>query len=122
MPVLPPLRRQRSRPDWRRLLETAGAANVLVAVSRQVDGPMLGGRRFNHFLNCARELLEQCGYDQRSQREDGRGRGRGDGARARGTGQARAGATPAGSGGQMERRVYAPTRKQREYSASHREH
>eukprot|EP01052_Picozoa_sp_SAG31_P028089 SAG31_NODE_2681_length_5262_cov_5.705791_6_plen_87_part_00 len=61
------------------LLETAAAANVYVAVSRQCNGPMLGGRRWNHFLNCARELLEQCGYDQRggktaqqSQRSKGR--------------------------------------------------
>ena len=100
------------------LLETAGAANVLVAVSRRVDGPMLGGRRFNHFLNCARELLEQCGYDRRPalRREAARG------ASGSSRGGQQPGATPASSGGQHDRRVYVPTRRQRQYSATHKNH
>ena len=55
------------------LLEAMGATDVFIMVTRQQqqqqrDGggrPRRGGRRADHFLHCARELLEQCGYGQR---------------------------------------------------------
>ena len=39
------------------LLATAGAVDVLVAVSRQVRGPMLGGRRFNRAQQRSEPML-----------------------------------------------------------------
>jgi hypothetical protein len=50
------------------LLSSMKAMNVLVLVSRECYGGMLGGVRFNHFLHCARELLEEYGYDTRHTR------------------------------------------------------
>ena len=94
---------------------------MVVVVSRQVEGPMLGGRRFGHFLNCARELLAQCGYDQRGQHgkqqpapADTKPKTKAAAARYGGRG----GHFPAGSGGGRERRQYAPTKKEASYSNS----
>ncbi|CAG8490066.1 11208_t:CDS:2 [Paraglomus brasilianum] len=44
------------------LLQILDAKNVLVIVSRWYGGIKLGPDRFKDINNCARDLLEQCGY------------------------------------------------------------
>jgi len=96
------------------LLETMKAQNVLVMVSRKVDGPMLGGRRWNHFLNGARELLQQCGHDARDSNPKSRKKSSKSGHKDKGN--------HIGGGGQNEVAEFAPTRKQKNYSAQHKDH
>ena len=74
------------------------------------------------FLNCARELLEATGRDRRAA-ERARAAGavkqkRRDPQRQHG----KPGAIPRASGGQLERRQYLPTRREREYSRAHMDH
>lgn len=104
------------------LLAAMGAVNVVVAVSRQVEGPMLGGRRFNHFLNVARELLARCGYDHRGQQPGRKKKTKPGTTRYGGRATATAGRFPDGSGGERERRQYLPTKHEAEYSRRHKEH
>jgi putative IMPACT (imprinted ancient) family translation regulator len=44
------------------LLQLVDAKNVIVIVSRWFGGILLGPERFKDIQNCARDLLEKCGY------------------------------------------------------------
>jgi len=103
---------------------------VLVVVSRECRGGMLGGVRFNHFLHCATELLSAQGYDNRkhSKGQDGR---RGNNKQNQRQQKQRNQRKPHGQPGGYEERSlpggstelhYVPTKQESAYTKSHMEH
>merc|ERR550534_1615972 len=99
------------------LLETMGARNVLVLVSRQCNGPMLGGRRWNHFLNTARDLLQRGGYDARKKKLSSKTR-KSKSSRKKKKNKS----LKDTGGGQNEQVVYNPSRQEMQYSRAHKDH
>ena len=104
------------------LLETMGAEGVIVLVSRECYGGMLGGVRFSHFLHCAGELLRACGHDVK-----------GGGASKGGKQKQKQKHQSKGQPGSYELRPnsekaappqlhYVPTKQQASYTKSHMEH
>jgi len=89
--------------------------NVFVMVTRECYGPMLGGRRWNHFLNCARELIEQCGHSNKKAPKKTK-------KKKKNSKKQRVGSHIEGSGGSQEVNTYKPTKKQRNYSKRHKDH
>merc|ERR1719233_309157 len=100
------------------LLETMSARNVLVLVSRQCSGPMLGGRRWNHFLNTARDLLQRCGYDSRRQKASSKTRKSKSSRKKKKKNKS----LKDTGGGQKEQVVYNPSRQEMLYSRAHKDH
>jgi len=101
------------------LLETMSARNVLVLVSRQCSGPMLGGRRWNHFLNTARDLLQRCGYDSRRQKASSKTRKSKSSKKKK---KKKNKSLKDTGGGQKEQVVYNPSRQEMLYSRAHKDH
>ncbi|GBB87175.1 hypothetical protein RclHR1_13610003 [Rhizophagus clarus] len=56
------------------LLQLVDAKNVIVIVSRWFGGILLGPERFKDIQNCARDLLEKCGYIINSNEQKSSGR------------------------------------------------
>ncbi|RGB32633.1 ribosomal protein S5 domain 2-type protein [Rhizophagus diaphanus] len=56
------------------LLQLVDAKNVIVIVSRWFGGILLGPERFKDIQNCARDLLEKCGYITNSNEQKSSGR------------------------------------------------
>jgi hypothetical protein len=124
------------------LLELSKGVNVLVLVSRECYGGMLGGIRFGHFLHCARRLLLEHGYDARvtagskslgksassSRKKAGKsGKMKGGAESGEHASQKEAGRPGGyelrpGAGGAPLQLHYVPTKHQASYTKAHMEH
>ena len=91
---------------------------VLSLVLQLLDGLGLNrlDYRWNHFLNCARELLQQCGHDARNSSTNPKSRKKGSKSGNKDKGN------HIGGGGQNEVAKFTPTKKQKKYSARNKDH